>query len=395
MTPLSLAGRRVIEMGGYVASPYAASILGHLGADIVKVEPPEGDPTRKVVRNGPGGSFIAYGSGKKSVCIDLRTGAGYAAFGRLLKSADILLQNLSPRSTRQLKLTEADCRAINPDLLYCHIRGYGRGPQQDEIASNPIIEAATGVMYVNQIDGRPTRLGPSYLDMFAGAYAVIGILGALLAAKPGIGSISKSLELGLYETGLHVAAKDLAGAQLNAGMAEGTFAPEFVKPGYGAYRTSDDRWIYLLMLGDHHWKKFCSAMGLPDGDDPSLTTAHQRQQRSPFVEHLVEKAIGALTYDEAAGRLQAVGFGCTEVMAPNEVLDAPQASQPDKTSSVEFDGRQFRLPNFPLRGDMFRSEVTAPPPALGAHTRAVLRELGYTDVECEAMIAAKAVIASR
>src|SRR5215470_5279448 len=200
--PQPLTGHRVIELGTMLAAPFAAHILSQLGAEVIKVEPPCGDPTRSLVRGGPSGTFIAYSHGKKSVCIDLSKPEGHAALCKLLASADALVHNLSPKAARKLKLTREDCAAVNPRLIYCHIRGYGAGPQEDDLASNPVAEASTGVMEANRLEGRPSRLGPSYHDQFAGAYAVIGMLASMLQSQQGHGS--RHVEVGLYETGLHV-----------------------------------------------------------------------------------------------------------------------------------------------------------------------------------------------
>jgi crotonobetainyl-CoA:carnitine CoA-transferase CaiB-like acyl-CoA transferase len=212
MNSAPLAGRRVIELGTMLAAPFAAHILAQLGAEIIKVEPPTGDPTRSLVRGGPSGTFIAYSHGKQSACMDLSKPEGQAAFQKLLKTADALVHNLSPKAARKLKLTRADCAAINPRLIYCHIRGYGTGPLQEELASNPVAEASTGVMEANRVNGRPSRLGPSYHDQFAGAYAVIGMLASMLQLQEG--REPAPVEIGLYETGLHVASRDLVGVQL-------------------------------------------------------------------------------------------------------------------------------------------------------------------------------------
>src|SRR5712664_3610001 len=233
-----LSGRRVIELGTMLAAPFAAHILSQLGAEVIKVEPPTGDPTRALVRGGPSGTFIAYSHGKKSVCIDLSKPEGHAALCKLLQTADALVHNLSPKAARKLKLTRQDCEAVNPRLIYCQIRGYGAGPQEDDLASNPVAEASTGVMEANRVDGRPSRLGPSYHDQFAGAYAVIRILSLLL--DPPARIEDRRIEIGLYETGLHVAGRDLAGVQLKMqllGRPEKEGGGEFSMPGYGAYET--------------------------------------------------------------------------------------------------------------------------------------------------------------
>lgn len=391
MNSAPLAGRRVIELGTMVAAPFAAHILAQLGAEIIKVEPPTGDPTRSLVRGGPSGTFIAYSHGKQSACMDLSKPEGEAAFQKLLKTADALVHNLSPQAARKLKLTRADCAAINPRLIYCHIRGYGTGPLQEELASNPVAEASTGVMEANRVNGRPSRLGPSYHDQFAGAYAVIGMLASMLQLQEG--KEPAPVEIGLYETGLHVASRDLVGVQLKTqllGKPEREPHGEFSMPGYGAYQTADERWIYLLMLNDSHWLKFCEAMEVPS--DESLATLRQRKKAREQVEGLVKASIAARSFDQTAACLRAAGVGCTEVVPLERVLDAPQARQPGKLRPVGFRGFEFAVPEFPhLQTDGNDGAPPRPPPDLGEHTAAVLKSAGIEQAEYAALLRAGAV----
>lgn len=364
-----------------LAAPFASHILAQLGAEVIKVEPPAGDPTRSLVRGGPSGTFIAYSHGKKSVCIDLASEAGLEAFRALLATADVLIHNLSPGSARRLKVTRKDCEAVQPELIYCHIRGYGPGPLENDLASNPVAEASTGVMEANLINGRPSRLGPSYHDQFAGAYAVIGILSALLKKKCSATPAGDYVEIGLYETGLHVAARDLAGVQLKTqlfGRPEREPNGEFSMPGYGAYRTSDDRWIYLLMLNDGHWAKFCQVLGLPQAQDDSLKTLRQRKKRFAEAEAIVKAAVAAEPYDALQAKFSAAGFGFTEVLAIENVLTNPQAHVPGKLDRFALEDFRFDVPVFP---QALQAEAAAsmPPPHLGEHTHQVLRSAGIPE----------------
>ena len=372
-----------------LAAPFAAHILSQLGAEVIKVEPPSGDPTRSLVRGGPSGTFIAYSHGKKSVCIDLSNPEGHAAFCKLLKTADALVHNLSPKAARKLKLTRLDCETVNPRLSYCHIRGYGTGPLEDELASNPVAEASTGVMEANRVDGRPSRLGPSYHDQFAGAYAVIGLLASMLQSTEG--NEAGHVEVGLYETGLHVASRDLVGVQLKTqllGKPEREPHGEFSMPGYGAYKTSDERWIYLLMLSDTHWLKFCRAMELPS--DESLATLRQRKKVRDQVEGLVKAAVAAHSFDTVAARLKEAGMGFTEVVPLERVLDAPHARHPGKLRDVHFRGFEFAVPEFP-RLHSADDVPSQPPPNLGEHTAAVLQAAGVDPAEYQALLGSGAV----
>jgi len=388
-----LAGRRVIELGTMLAAPFAGHLLAQLGAEVIKVEPPAGDPTRTTTRGGAGGSFLAYNRGKQSVCIDLKTSEGQAVLMRLIASADVVLHNLSPASTRALGVTRADCLRVNPGVVYCHIQGYGSGPLENELASNPVIEASTGVMFGHRINGRPTRLGPSYHDQFAGSYAVIGILAALQAPVDDVDA--RCVELGLYETGLHVAARDYAGDQLKAQLGvvarAGADPGEFSAPGYGAYETADGRWVYLLMLSDGHWKKFCDALVSAETHDETLTTSRSRKKRRPEVELIVKTAVAALPLAELSSRLRDAGVGFTEIKPSDQVLNEAQAQVPGKLARLGYAQHQFELPNLPLPHQRAPLEGELPPPLLGEHTMAVLASIGYQEPECAVLQAAGVV----
>jgi len=129
MSNLPLAGCRIIELGTMVAAPFATHILSQLGAEVIKVEPPTGDTTRSLIRGGPSGTIIAYSHGKKGMSLNLATPEGLEVFKRLLTTADVFIHNLAPASARKLGIGAVDVAAINPDIIYCHIRGYTHGPQ--------------------------------------------------------------------------------------------------------------------------------------------------------------------------------------------------------------------------------------------------------------------------
>lgn len=378
----SLSGRRVIELGTMIAAPFAAHILASLGAEVIKVEPPSGDTTRALVRGGPSGTIVAYSHSKLAICIDLTTAAGKQVFRRLVASADVVIHNLAPAAARKLGVTAHDCAAINPALIHVHIKGYGGGPQADDLMTNPIAEAATGAMDDHRVDGRPTRFGPSYHDQFAGSYAVIRILAAMLDP-----AASRRIEIGLYETGLHLAARDLAGMQLKTqllGRLEKEGGGEFSMPGYGSYLTSDARWIYLLILTDAHWAKLTKALAMVEDGDPALAKLRDRKAQRERVEAAVSQAISALTFAEAEAKLRGAGLGFNEVLPLERVLDAPQARQPGKLRALSYRGLQFEVPEFP--GGAVAGP-SLPPPELGEHSEALLRELGFSDAECADMLA--------
>ncbi|MFY0634274.1 MAG: CoA transferase [Vannielia sp.] len=384
-----LAGKTVVELGSMIAAPFATHLLARLGAEVIKIEPPAGETTRKLVRGGPSGSYLAFNRGKRSLCLDLTAADGKAAFERLIAKADIVVHNLSPSAARKLGATFEACNALNPNIIFCHIRGYGAGPLEDQVASNPIAEAATGVMFYNRPEGRPARLGPSYHDQFAGCYAVIGVMGALLSDRS---AEERNIEIGLYETGLHIAARDLLGVQLKTqllGRAEQEPSAEFSIPGYGAYETSDGRWAYLVMLTDGHWQRFCAATGVEPRQE--LASLRARRRARDEVEAIVSKAVSGFDFDTLSTLLNVQGVGFTEVLPLDRVLEAPQAKAGEKVSAFNFSDYAFNTPDLPLAPLCASAQDELPPPLLGEHTSELLSSLGFGPAEVNEMLASGAV----
>jgi crotonobetainyl-CoA:carnitine CoA-transferase CaiB-like acyl-CoA transferase len=164
---------------------------------------------------------------------------------------------------------------------------------------------------------------------------------------------------------------------------------EFSMPGYGAYQTSDERWIYLLMLNDTHWLKSCQALELPQ--DESLATLRQRKKARERVEGLVKAAVAAHTFDAVAAQLKAAGVGFTEVLPLERVLDAPQARHPGKLRHVPFRDFTFDVPEFPSLRAGEDVQPTQPPPDLGEHTAEVLKTAGVDQAQYAALLAAGAI----
>jgi crotonobetainyl-CoA:carnitine CoA-transferase CaiB-like acyl-CoA transferase len=389
MSQQPLSGRRVIELGTMVAAPFATHILSQMGAEVIKIEPPTGDTTRALVRGGPSGTLIAYSHSKKGLCLDLTSEGGREAFRRLVASADVVIHNLSPAASRKLGVTFEDCNAANPAIVHCHVKGYAHGPQAEDLATNPVAEAATGVMDDHRVGGRPSRLGPSYHDQFAGTFAVIRVLGVMLDPAPT--AADRKIEIGLYETGLHLAARDLVGVQLKTqllGRPEKEAGGEFAMPGYGAYEASDGRWIYLLVMSDAHWRKLTAALDMPEQGNEAMATLRQRKKLRDEVEAAVRAGVGKFGFDEAAQRLREAGLGFNEVLPLERVLDAPQAHQPGKLRELEYRGLRFEVPEFPGQAQV---RPNLPPPEIGEHTIELLRSLGYSQDECAALVEAGAV----
>jgi crotonobetainyl-CoA:carnitine CoA-transferase CaiB-like acyl-CoA transferase len=366
-----VAGCRVLELGGYVAAPFASLILANLGADVIKVESLRGDPTRARKSN-----FIAMNSGKRSIALDLKDDRARDIWNALLQTSDVIVQNLDSAATDALKIGYADCRSVNPDIVYCHVKAFGSGAYQDRPATNPIVEALAGVMSITWANGKPTRQASPFYDQLAGAFAALGIVSALSldTRVDGQGFV----EVDLFETGLFSAAPRIAdyfvSGELN-GEVWGT-SP------YDTFETRDGRWIFLGVVNDGFWRSFCHVMGLTGpGEDPRFATTQGRLALKDEVDRLAGEAVAQLTLDEVLEKLQAVGVPCAPVNDFRHVVENEHVVSDGKLFESTYEGSDLKLPGFPVEASFISDRARRSPPGLGEHSSEVLRSLGYSDQE--------------
>src|SRR5579872_2631343 len=316
-----------------VAAPFATLILGQLGADVIKVEPPFGDSGRhrKSV-------FMAMNCGKRSIVLNLKDSRSRPVWEALVASADVVVQNLDPRATASLDVGYEACRSLNPDIVYCHIKAFGPGPYAGRPATNPIVEALVGLMSITFAEGRRTRQGGYFYDQLAGAFAALGVVNAL--AHDDRRNSEGFVEVDLFETGLFSASDRIAEFFDTGQLAREVWA---AVP-YDTFQTADQRWIFLGVLNDAFWCAFCDAMHLDAvRDDPRFSTGTGRLALKKEVEHIAASAIGKLTLKEALARLESGGIPCAPVNTFGDVVADPHVTFPGKLDDVSFDGTRAKL----------------------------------------------------
>ena len=279
----ALAGRTVVELGTYVAAPALGSMLGMLGADVIKVEPPEGDPTRKTTP----WSWANYNWNKKSVALDLKSRAGMAAMRRLLRDADIFVESLSPRAVRELGLGFGRIRRLNPRIIYCSIKGFASDSRSAErVGFDTIAQAEGGLMYVAGTGGRPSRVGNPCVDLSAATFGAVGILSAMLARPRKAAFVEIPLvDVVVYWNGYWLPYIDANGKEpTDLGTSHPGFSP------YGVFETSDG-FVFIGVLTDAIWKKLVAKLGLPNM--PEFSSARGRISARAEVNRAVQEAVGA------------------------------------------------------------------------------------------------------
>lgn len=382
-----LADLKVVELGVWVAAPAAAALLADWGAEVIKVEPPSGDPMRAVFgsigvgEDFPNPAFSLDNRGKRSVVLDLRAEADRARMEGLLAWADVFVTNLRPDALDRLDLEPAGTVERHPHLVYASISGYGlRGEDRDRPAYDiGAFWARSGLsVQLAGSDGAPCNPRGGIGDHITGLAALSGILAAVLEQRhSGQGQV---VEVSLLRTGAYILGWDL-GLQMAVGRVAGAEPRQHNQaPLMNAYRAADGRWFFFTGLeADRHLPAVCRALGRPDLlDDPRFATASAvRRHRSAFIA-VVDEIVATRPLEEWADRFDREGVWWARAQSPAEVVDDPQLEANDGFVDVATvgDGAPVRSVNGPVSFSALSPGPASHAPSLGEHTDAVVRELG-------------------
>ena len=382
-----LSGYSVVELATHIAGPGAAGIIADWGAEVIKVETPGGDPLRRVKPgpNGLGPMFEHENRGKRSVVLDYRKPEALGALRELIGRADVFITSVRPDSLARAGLDWASLQAVYPRLIYASVTGYGlEGPITARAAfDNTGFWARSGLAYANWPEGvDPFRFRSGMGDHHCAIATALGIVTALLdRTRTGRGRL---VETSLLKSGVHAGAGDMADH-----LRLGVFAPTPLRGSPGAplsnyFLTADRRWICLLPLDPvRSWPEIFSAAGRPElAADERFSTAEGRSANVRALEAALDEGFGAMSYAEAAERLEQTNLVWSLVQTPAETAEDPAAIAAGCfTRTDDGEGGTFRAPAAPVRFSGEEDQVKGPVPALGEHTDAVLAEIGYSPAD--------------
>jgi crotonobetainyl-CoA:carnitine CoA-transferase CaiB-like acyl-CoA transferase len=376
MSATPLDGIRAVELTHMVMGPTCGLVLADLGADVVKVEPPAGDNTRRLTGSGAG-FFAAFNRNKRSLAVDLK-GEAIGAVRALVGRADVLIENFRPGALDKLGLGPARLRAENPRLIYCSLKGFLPGPYEHRVALDEVVQMMGGLAYMTGPVGQPLRAGSSAIDIMGGLCGAIAILGALEERhRTGRGA---QVQAGLFESVALLMAQHMAQYAVTGQEPPPMSTRQVAWPVYDIFETADGGQLFVGVVTDTQWRAFCEAFGLGElASDPALVTQAERVAARSRVVPVVAAALRKHTRAELVARLEHLGLPYAPIARPVELLDDPHllASGGLVPVTLPGSGTKTRLPALPVAFDGVRPPGRRDLPGIGEHTEEILRELGW------------------
>lgn len=375
-----LAGICIVDLTAMVMGPYCTQILADMGAEVIKVEAPNGDNTRFISvgpEPGLGGVFVNVNRGKRSVVLDLRSEDGKKALTALIKKADVFIHSMRARAIAKLGFGYSDVAAINPSIVYTNCYGYGhRGPYRDYTAYDDTIQADCGLPFAQaQLTGNSDYVGTILADKVAGMTAVYATMMALFhRERTGEG---QEVEVSMFETmAAFMLVEHANGAMFSPPLGPAVY-PRAVAPNRKPYRTKDGQ-ISALIYNDKQWNAFIKAVQ-PAWAGPHYATLEQRAREIDTVYSLLAETFLERTTGEWLELLRGLDIPAAPIRSLDELFDNPHLDAVGFFETVESPNGPVKFPGVPTWFSKTPGKVRGPAPRLGADTEEVLRELGLSD----------------
>ncbi len=390
-----LAGLRVVEFTHMVMGPTCGMVLADMGAEVIKVEPIEGDRTRHLLGAGAG-FFPMFNRNKKSIAIDLRQPEGAALARQLVGTADVMAENFKPGTMAKYGLDYPSLAQANPRLIYVSHKGFLPGPYQHRTALDEVVQMMGGLAYMTGRPGDPLRAGTSVNDIMGGMFGAIGALGALI--QRGITGRGQEVQSALFENNVFLVGQHMLQYAITGQPAAPM--PERISAWgiYDVFTVKDGEQIFLAAVSDGQWLTFCDALGFADlKAQACYATNNQRVQQRLVLMPLLRERLAQRSAADLAATFERVGLPFAPIRKPEELYDDEHLLATGTLADITLpDGEragettQTTLLPFTLDGE--RLGVRLNPPTRGQHTDELLAALGYDAGQIEAM-RAKAVVA--
>jgi itaconate CoA-transferase len=389
-----LEGVTVVALEQVIAGPFCTRQLAELGARVIKIERPEGGDQSRAMDHtvlGQSSHFVWTNRSKESLALDVKHPHARPVLERLLARADVFVQNLAPGAAERLGLGAAELRARHPKLVWCGISGYGpSGPYAGKRAYDLLVQCEAGLLSVTGTPEAPAKAGIPVADIASGMYAMASILAALLRReREGVGA---TLDITMFESlgewmGFPAYFTNYGGTPPpRSGAYHATIVP------YGPFQAGDGKTVFLSIQNEREFTRFCDqVLGQPGlAKDPRFSSSPARVRHREAMHAEIGRVFGALDADQVEARLEAAGIANARLNSMQEYWNHPQLAARDRWREVGSPAGAVRAPLPPFNLSEFEARMDDIP-ALGAHSRAVLGELGYAAAEIDALAAEGAI----
>ena len=384
-----LKGIKVIEFTHMVMGPTAGLILGDLGADVIKVEPLNGDNTRRLQGSGAG-YFPMYNRNKRSIALDLKHPEGRKVALDLIHSADIVLENFRPGTMANLGLDYETFKTSHPELIYCSLKGFLSGPYEHRVALDEVTQMMGGLAYMTGLPDRPMRAGSSVIDITGGMFGVIAILSALhqrQASGRGVHVTSALFETTAFLVGQHMAQQAVSGeAPPPMSVRQSAWAI------YDIFDLDSGERVFVGIVSDTLWQRFCAEFVLTDwaSDNDLATNAGRVAARDSLLAD-IRTLFAPMSLADLSDRLDRAGLPFSPINRPGDLFEDPHLSASDGLVPVHLTegihaGTATQLPRLPIEFAQTKSPLHHDIPATGEHNGEVLQELGLNIDQIAALI---------
>jgi len=370
----------VLEFTHAVMGPSAGLILADLGAEVIHIEPVGGDSTRLLKGFGQG-FFSFYNRNKKSLVIDIKSPEGKEIIYQLVEKADVVIENFGPGTMERLSYGYDQLKKINPRLIYSSLKGFMPGPYEKRHAMDEVVQMMGGLAYMTGRPGDPLRAGTSIVDITGGMFGCVGVLLALYEReKTGKG---KMVRAGLFETTAFVMGQHMALSALTQQPVPPM--PARLSPWsiYRIYTTSDHQQVFIGIISEKHWKRFCDVFQRQDWlNDERLQTNNQRVEAKEWFQPEVEKMIAGYSLQEVLHKCDQAEITYAPIATTEDLFTDVHLNKSGALLNVQLtNGANARLPKTPIGYEDADITLRLQPPRVGEHTEAVLTTLGLSAAE--------------
>jgi crotonobetainyl-CoA:carnitine CoA-transferase CaiB-like acyl-CoA transferase len=385
MTLHTLTPLRVLEFSHAVLGPACGLILADLGAEVIRIEPPDGDPTRRLKGFGTG-YYPFFNRNKKSLALDIKTDAGCEVIFKLLESADVLIENFGPGTMDRLGFGYDALAPRYPQLVYCSLKGFLPGPYEKRLALDEVVQMMSGLAYMTGPLGQPLRAGASIIDVTTGLMGALAVLAALRERdQTGRGQLVKSA---LFETAAFLMGHHMAYAAVTQEPVPPMPARVSAWAIYRTFPTAEGDLVFIGVTSDKQWIRFCEQFNLPHLlTDERLATNNGRIDQREWLIPQIAEAIARLPKADVLQHCESADLPFSPIARPEDLFTDPQLLEGGSLLETELPiGGQTHLPRLPFLLHGEGSALESNPPQIGEHSREVLESAGYDASAIERLV---------